>query len=467
MLPADFDLARVQQHLDVLVTEIGPRPSQSANEQAAAAYVARQLEASGWAPTAVGRATNQVACRGSGARVLLAHIDSVPGSPGAADNAAGVALLLELARTSPVDDLCLAFPDAEELGLHGSRRMAKSLPRWHPAPDTVDLVVSTELLGQGDLSLVGLNLAWTDARLGWLSQALTPLPQTPFPYRVVSRQLPWADRSDHAPFAEAGLPAMLLFGRAKAGAFAGYHQPSDTETNPAALREAAIALHQLTVAPALPARDEGRLPDASALLFGARLPTNLTWLTIALGLGNGLVDARRGLRELLPMLGRALLLVFAAGLVMLPFTTLGLFGSAAPELTALTTGRMPTTGWWRGAPVAVLAGLAAFVGLRHLTGPRGSAPFAAAALTGAMVFVDPLLAALFAAGGLLGRAHPLLALLPALGFLLPDILREFSFHGLLPPAWWGAMWVLAWPAIGRYGRPPTRAVRGEEPPAHA
>ena len=465
MLPADFDLDRVQQHLDVLVTEIGPRPSPSAAQTAAAAYVADQLRQAGWTPTAVGRDTNQVACRGTGQRVFLAHIDTVKTSPGAADNAAAVAILLEMARTTPEADLCLAFPDAEELGLKGSSRMAEDLSAWHPAPDALDLVVSSELLGQGDTAVLGLNLSWTDARLTWLSATLDPLPQTPLPYRVVSRQLPWADRSDHAPFAARGLPALLLIGRAKAGAFAGYHQASDTQTDREALHAAATVLSQLAAAPPLPAEGRG-LPDASALVFGWHLPTWLTWGGLALGLVSGAADLRRGLREGLGMAWRGLVVLPLAGALMLPLTTGGLFGSAPAEATALSTGRMPPTGWWEAAPWAVAAALVAFVGLRALVRPRGSAPLASAVLCGAMLAVDPLLALLFAVGGLLSRLHPLLALLPALGFLYPDLLRELSFHGLVPPAYWGAFWLLAWPALGRYA-PGAPSSPGAESSAHA
>src|SRR4051812_26067220 len=53
---------------------------------------------------------------------LMSHYDSVPGSPGAADDAAGVAVSLEVARLvaaagQPTRDLVLIFTDGEEAGL--------------------------------------------------------------------------------------------------------------------------------------------------------------------------------------------------------------------------------------------------------------------------------------------------------------------------------------------------------------
>lgn len=56
--------------------------------------------------------------------VLMAHYDSVPGSPGAADDAAGVASILEIVRTlkgKTRRDLVVVFTDAEEVGLVGAR----------------------------------------------------------------------------------------------------------------------------------------------------------------------------------------------------------------------------------------------------------------------------------------------------------------------------------------------------------
>ena len=57
---------------------------------------------------------------------LMAHYDSVPGSPGAADDAAGVATALETVRLierqgPPVRDVLLAITDGEEEGLLGAR----------------------------------------------------------------------------------------------------------------------------------------------------------------------------------------------------------------------------------------------------------------------------------------------------------------------------------------------------------
>ncbi len=61
--------------------------------------------------------------------LLIAHVDSVEGSPGADDNASGVAAVLECARLlAELPDppmVRLAFVDMEEMGKVGSRALAR------------------------------------------------------------------------------------------------------------------------------------------------------------------------------------------------------------------------------------------------------------------------------------------------------------------------------------------------------
>lgn len=94
-------------------------------------------------PTLAG--VNLLACRPgrqptTGDTLLLAHLDTVSTSPGADDNASGVAVALELARQIPGDRTTIALVDLEEVSLLGSRALAQSLP----APG---LVVCLESVG--------------------------------------------------------------------------------------------------------------------------------------------------------------------------------------------------------------------------------------------------------------------------------------------------------------------------------
>ena len=96
-----------------LCTGFAPRDAaHPANLVRAAFFIAGELDAAGFEveiedyELPEGRFHNVVATRsgtdpGSGAIVIGAHYDAAMGSPGARDNASGVAVLLELARTLP------------------------------------------------------------------------------------------------------------------------------------------------------------------------------------------------------------------------------------------------------------------------------------------------------------------------------------------------------------------------------
>lgn len=77
--------------------------------------------------TRTGRTTDAI--------VVAAHLDTVWKSPGADDNAAGVAVLMEVARLLGSDGgrrtVVLAAPDFEEIGLIGSRELVRLLKRRH------------------------------------------------------------------------------------------------------------------------------------------------------------------------------------------------------------------------------------------------------------------------------------------------------------------------------------------------
>jgi aminopeptidase YwaD len=145
--------------------------------------------------------------RGGRPLVLIAHHDAVPGSPGANDNAASVAILLWLlerwAGREPAARVRLLFPACEELGYLGSRVWV----REHGVSDVAG-VLSLELPGVGD------SLALWDAtaetpflarvRRAFEGAGLRPDES----YHVVGRIPVFG--SDHRAFAAAGAPAYGL-----------------------------------------------------------------------------------------------------------------------------------------------------------------------------------------------------------------------------------------------------------------
>lgn len=101
---------RLRRHVHVLAGEIGERHVRRPQAlRAAAAYIRGEFEALGFAVAAQGYDAHGVRCenlevalpgsRRAGGIVLAgAHYDTVEGSPGADDNASGVAGLIEIAR---------------------------------------------------------------------------------------------------------------------------------------------------------------------------------------------------------------------------------------------------------------------------------------------------------------------------------------------------------------------------------
>lgn len=94
----------------------------------------------------------------SPAVALLAHHDSVWASPGAADDIAGVAAALEIARAIPKAtqqrDLVLIFTDAEELGLVGARAIFAPGSSGDPIAGRIGVLINLEARGGGGRSMM-------------------------------------------------------------------------------------------------------------------------------------------------------------------------------------------------------------------------------------------------------------------------------------------------------------------------
>lgn len=151
--------------------------------------------------------------------IVGAHYDSVPGSPGANDNASGTAAVLGVAQRLAHHPLAawvwfVAF-DAEELGLYGSEAFVASLPRFY------------SLKGMVNFELMGLN----DQLIATGSPKLTDLAETLDPrWQVVEDLGP----SDHYPFRDAGVPVIVL----NRGLHPSLHQPWDDQVDPRLMAEA-------------------------------------------------------------------------------------------------------------------------------------------------------------------------------------------------------------------------------------
>jgi hypothetical protein len=176
---------------------------------------------------------------GSGGRVVMAggHLDSVSAGPGINDNGSGVAALLHLAERlrgrSPGARVRLAFWGAEELGLIGSRRYVRSLPRAERSRITAYL--NLDMVGSPNARTTVYDSAEAPraARAG--ARRLERLLR-----RLLGGNAPAArtgGASDHAPFAAAGIPVGGIYtggperGRGGRPRDACYHRACDTARN--------------------------------------------------------------------------------------------------------------------------------------------------------------------------------------------------------------------------------------------
>ena len=165
--------------------------------------------------------------------LIAAHYDGVPGTPGADDNATGVAVLLELARkfaAEPVKyPLRLVAFDMEEYGLLGSAEYAALL---HEQRQPLRLMISLEMLGYRDftpnsqrypsplerfypnqgnfIALIGnLRTIGDLIRMSRnIRQVGVPSQWLPVPNRGLI--VPQTRLSDHASFWDLGYPAMMV-----------------------------------------------------------------------------------------------------------------------------------------------------------------------------------------------------------------------------------------------------------------
>jgi Zn-dependent M28 family amino/carboxypeptidase len=179
----------------------------------------------------VGRLSAQ---RGASLIILGAHFDSVEGTPGADDNASGLAVLLEaarlLSRARLRSELLFCAFNLEELNMIGSSYFAKKLKA---AEVKVDAMISLEMIGYTDpragSQKYPIGLSWLYPDRGdfigvignWNSSSLLrrftrQMRQVPgLPVETLSVPgngglVPAVRLSDHSPFWDLGYPALMV-----------------------------------------------------------------------------------------------------------------------------------------------------------------------------------------------------------------------------------------------------------------
>jgi hypothetical protein len=216
------------------------------------------LHSFGYSLHLVGRYDNIVATSGraeKGPSLLLgAHYDSVPGTPGADDNASAVAVCLECARLIHEHQLgstMIALFNREEDGLMGSSELVDSLAgqsAWvveeahifemvgfcTRAPGSQRLppgLPGVAAPGVGDFLALLANRRSNGIAEELLTLSATYVPQPPVLalkiYLGIEKYFGHLLRSDHAPFWKAGIPSVMWTDTSE---FRNphYHLPSDT-----------------------------------------------------------------------------------------------------------------------------------------------------------------------------------------------------------------------------------------------
>jgi hypothetical protein len=158
--------------------------------------------------------------------MLTAHYDSVPWGPGAADDGAGLTVLIEIARMlrdePPLErGVVFLVTDGEELGLLGARRFVAE----HPLAGELAAVINLEARGTTGPAI----MFETSGDSGWLVELFAETARRPFAsslFYEIYRYLP--NQTDFTIFREHGLRG---FNFAFIGDIKNYHSANDNFRN--------------------------------------------------------------------------------------------------------------------------------------------------------------------------------------------------------------------------------------------
>jgi len=299
----------------MLARAIGVRPIGSNANRDARAYIAAELERSGFTvrlqdadavdpPRGVtARVVNIIATKDGAIRdavALVSHYDSVPDGPGAADDALGVAVCLEAARMLGAAGLrhsiVVLVTDGEEAGLMGARAVVTD-------PDVASRVrtfLNFDGTGaSGAAELFETEPGWSAPLTAWARGAVAPAGQS-FGIEVY-RRLP--NDTDFTVVKTLGAAGLNF---APIGDSYAYHTDRDIATrvdsftlahemaNTVSTVRALDGLEWTTTAAASPTYFD--VLGRHAVLYGAATDRAVVWMALALGTIAWIAVTRRGWR---------------------------------------------------------------------------------------------------------------------------------------------------------------------------
>ena len=295
--PAEFSATRAMAHVEAIAG--APRPMGSPEHARVRDYLVIQIEAQGLDAEVQADTEDpqlslyNVLTRMQGksrgpALLLVAHYDTVFGSPGASDNGAGVAALLETLRALRAgpeleNDVIFLFSDGEERMLLG----AKAFQRHHRWAADVALVLNFEARGARGPSIMFETGPSTGSLIDWFA-SFAPRPLAYSYSDDVYRKLP--NDTDFSVFKRAGRPG---FNFAFIGDLEAYHSRLDTieRLDPRSLQHHgsyALSLARgfgnldLSDLPAKPPQVYFSLPFLGLVVYSTRWATPLAALAVLL-----------------------------------------------------------------------------------------------------------------------------------------------------------------------------------------
>jgi Zn-dependent M28 family amino/carboxypeptidase len=223
-------------HLRALAGDIGVRVRATEGERKGAAYIAEEFRSLGYDVfiqrfSVDDRTSRNVIATWPGAQrypiILGAHMDTVPTSPGANDNASGVSVLLETARLvrGTVQGRLLKFIafGSEEFGSDGTHHVGSQVyvdRMGAKGRKRLAGMISVDMIADGRPLIVG-SFGIGPRILGRILYRRLEKTKIAVSYQTL------CDCSDNGPFEHAGLPGAFMY----SGREPNYHDDSDTVAN--------------------------------------------------------------------------------------------------------------------------------------------------------------------------------------------------------------------------------------------
>jgi Zn-dependent M28 family amino/carboxypeptidase len=261
------------------------------NNRLTAHWIARQLHSYGYETAfqgdyanVVARARESVASRADACILIGAHYDSVPGCPGADDNASAIAAMLAcakaLAEHAPGSPVGFVSFNREEDGLLGSTDFVERVVAdksitvreahilemvgycdHRPASQSIPPGLPIKVPDAGDFLGILANKDSTASASAILQTAKTYRPDFPVlslkVYGGIETLVPVLGRSDHAPFWKAGIPAVMWTDTSE---FRNRHYHRETDTPDTLDYDFLRAVTQILIATVLGSVEKYRAP---------------------------------------------------------------------------------------------------------------------------------------------------------------------------------------------------------------